>query len=80
MEFLVAHVMQRSAVQNLQLVHCPRVRQANGTPNALCPCDNGPNNCVTAVPLKNIRFRLEGWLLAELHAGQCPHCLRVYWG
>ncbi|MDR3638919.1 MAG: hypothetical protein P4L84_34255 [Isosphaeraceae bacterium] len=80
LEFLVTQAARSGVANGMKLVYTPRLRRSNGAPKVMCPCDNGPNSCVTAVPLKNIRFRIEGWLLAELDAGQCPHCRRVYWG
>jgi len=80
MEFLLGQAMRLNCVRDLKLVHCPHLLRTNASPKVLCPCDHGVNTCVTAVPLNNIRFRIEGWLLAEMFAGQCPHCRRVYWG
>lgn len=78
-EFLVAHASRNGSAHGMKLIHKPRARETSGAPSVLCPCDHGPNNCVTAVPLKNVLIRLEGWLLLDLYAGQCPHCGRIYW-
>jgi hypothetical protein len=80
LDLLGATVRRFGPRRGLRLVHCRGLRRAGRAPAVLCPCDHGPGNCKSVVPVHGHRFRLEGWLLVELLAGQCPHCRRVYWG
>lgn len=79
LELLLTQAAQAGCANGLKLVYTPASRRSGTLPTAFCPCDHGPGNCVTAVTLTNVRLKLEGWLLTEFWAGQCPHCRRVYW-